>query len=185
MGPSQLVSTVNCIKEGGTTVFAAAIDKARTTLAANHDPEAQDVIIFATRRRGELRSAPVAERLRSLLEQHLALSDESVRLRRSRRLIRRPRQGLGLWNRIRHPGRRVLGLEVHRHRRRRRLVRHEGRDPVRLPESPAITANVAVKAIASDDTKFFSSPNPGSLTTLFKSIAAELTEGRLLDDDAT
>ena len=45
---SQLVSTINCIKAGGTTVFAAAIDKARTTLAANHDPEAQDVIIFMT-----------------------------------------------------------------------------------------------------------------------------------------
>ena len=45
---SPLVSTINCIKEGGTTVFAAAIDKARTTLAANHDPEAQDVIIFMT-----------------------------------------------------------------------------------------------------------------------------------------
>jgi hypothetical protein len=53
------------------------------------------------------------------------------------------------------------------------------------PESPAITADIAVKAIASDDTKYYSSPNPGALTTLFTSIAAELTEGRLLDDDTT
>jgi hypothetical protein len=42
-----------------------------------------------------------------------------------------------------------------------------------------------VLGIASDPEKFFSSPDPGSLTTLFKNIAAELTEGRLLDDDAT
>ena len=47
-GSSQLVSTISCIKAGGTTVFAAAIDKARTELAARHDPEAQDVIIFMT-----------------------------------------------------------------------------------------------------------------------------------------
>ena len=73
------MSTVNCIKEGGTTVFAAAIDKARTTLAANHDPEAQDVIIFMTDGEANYGACAVAELVRSLLEQHLALSDESVR----------------------------------------------------------------------------------------------------------
>ena len=59
----------------------------------------------------------------------------------------------------------------------------------RCPEVPPITAAMAVQSMAYDplhpsNPRYFSSPNPGSLTTLFKSIAAELTEGRLLDDDA-
>ena len=37
-GSSQLVSTISCIKEGGTTVFAAAIDKARDTLPRTTTP---------------------------------------------------------------------------------------------------------------------------------------------------
>ena len=57
------------------------------------------------------------------------------------------------------------------------------------PESPAITADAALRAISYDPLnpstpRFYSSPDPGSLTALFKSVAAELTEGRLLDDDA-
>ena len=57
------------------------------------------------------------------------------------------------------------------------------------PESPAITADAALRGISYDPLdpthpRFYSSPDPGSLTSLFKSVAAELTEGRLLDDDA-
>ena len=36
------------MKAGGTTAYATAIDKAQAVLAANHDPNAQDAIIFFT-----------------------------------------------------------------------------------------------------------------------------------------
>ena len=36
---SALVSTINCIKAGGTTATATAVDVAHATLAANHDPK--------------------------------------------------------------------------------------------------------------------------------------------------
>ena len=45
---SRLVSTVTCLKAQGTTATAPGIDKAQQVLAANHDPEAQDAIIFLT-----------------------------------------------------------------------------------------------------------------------------------------
>jgi Flp pilus assembly protein TadG len=184
-GASQLVSTVNCIKEGGTTVFAAAIDKARTTLAANHDPEAQDVIIFMTD--GEANygacQSPNASGVCSNntspyrtnpCGQAVASADQAA--------------AAGVWVfgiAYDTPGAGCLGWKSTGTGVGGASCATKVGIQFVCPESPAITANVAVKAIASDDTKFFSSPNPGSLTTLFKSIAAELTEGRLLDDDAT
>jgi hypothetical protein len=182
---SPLVSTINCIKAGGTTVFAAAIDKARTTLAANHDPEAQDVIIFMTD--GEANygaclnpngsgvcSNNTSPYRTNPCGQAVSSADQAA--------------AAGVWVfgiAYDTPGAGCLGWKSTGTGLGGASCATKAGIQFVCPESPAITANVAVKAIASDDTKFYSSPNPGALTTLFKSIAAELTEGRLLDDDAT
>ena len=129
---SPLVSTIDCIKAGGTTVFAAAIDKARQVLAANHDPEAQDVMIFMTDGEANYGAVPVPERFRRLLEQHLGLPDEPVQAGRD---LGRPGHGagrLGLRHRLRHAERGLPGLEGHRHQLERRHVCTEERLPVRV-----------------------------------------------------
>jgi hypothetical protein len=43
---STLVSDIDCLKAGGTTAYATAIDQAQSVLAANHSSTAQDAIIF-------------------------------------------------------------------------------------------------------------------------------------------
>ncbi len=45
---SNLVQTVDCIKTGGSTAYATAIDKAQALLNAQGRSDAQDVIIFFT-----------------------------------------------------------------------------------------------------------------------------------------
>ena len=179
------MSTVNCIKAGGTTVFAAAIDKARTTLAANHDPEAQDVIIFMTD--GEANYGACATPNASGV---CSNNTSPYRTNPCGQAVTSADQAAaaGVWVfgiAYDTPGAGCLGWKATGTGIGGATCAQKNGNQFVCPESPAITANVAVKAIASDDTKFYSSPNPGSLTTLFKSIAAELTEGRLLDDDAT
>ena len=136
-------------------------------------------------RRGELRSVRVPERAPGSARTTPRPIGRIRAVRRSRRPTRPPRQASGSSESPTTP--RVQGVWAGRPPAPASGVptcaQKNGNQFV-CPESPAITANVAVKAIASDDTKYYSSPNPGSLTTLFQSIAAELTEGRLLDDDA-
>ena len=181
---SALVSTINCIKEGGTTVFAAAIDKARTTLAANHDPEAQDVMIFMTD--GEANYGACASPNGSGV---CSNNTSPYRTRPCGQAVASADQAAaaGVWVfgiAYDTPGAGCLGWKSTGTGVGGASCATKNGIQFVCPESPAITANVAVKGIASDDTKFFSQPNPSSLTTLFKSIAAELTEGRLIDDDA-
>jgi Flp pilus assembly protein TadG len=183
---SQLVSTVNCIKAGGTTVFAAAIDKARTTLAANHDPEAQDVIIFMTD--GEANYGACASP--NVTTGVCSNNTSPYRTNPCGQAVTSADQAAaaGVWVfgiAYDTPGAGCLGWKSTGTGIGGATCAQKNGNQFVCPESPAITANVAVKAIASDDTKYYSSPNPGSLTTLFQSIAAELTEGRLLDDDTT
>ena len=52
-------------------------------------------------------------------------------------------------------------------------------------ESPAITAYSTLQQMASDSTKFYYSPNPGSLTTIFQNISEDIGAPRLIDDSYT
>ena len=104
-----------------------------TTLAANHDPEAQDVIIFMTD--GEANYGACASPNGSGVCSNNTSPYRTNPCGQAVTSARPGRRGgrLGLRNRLRHSGCRVLGLEVHRHRHRRCLVRHRRRQPVRLP----------------------------------------------------
>jgi Flp pilus assembly protein TadG len=186
---SSLVSTINCVQAGGTTVFAAAIDKARTTLAANHDPEAQDVMIFMTD--GEANygactvganqvctnnTGPTSAYRTNPCKQGVTSADLAADSAHKVWIF-----GIAYDT----PSAGCLGWKATGTGLNGASCNQKNGFQFVCAEVPAITANTAVKAIASDDGKFYSQPNPSSLTTLFKSIAAELTEGRLYDDDAT
>jgi Flp pilus assembly protein TadG len=183
---SPLVGTIDCIKAGGTTVFAAAIDKARDTLAANRDPEAQDVIIFMTD--GEANYGACVSPVAGVCSNNTS----TYRTNPCKQAVTSARAATdaNVWVfgiAYDTPGAGCLGWKA------------TGTSPVCntkagfqfvCAEVPAITAATAVKGIAYDPkltpdpyARFYSQPNPSSLTTLFKSIAAELTEGRLWDDD--
>ena len=187
---SPLVSTISCIQAGGTTVFAAAIDKARDTLAANHDPEAQDVIIFMTD--GEANYGACATPVSGVCSNNTS----PYRTNPCGQAVTSARQAssAGVWVfgiAYDTPGAGCLGW-----RSGTCIINgvttsgnQTNGNQFKCPEVPGITADAALKAISYDPLnpstpRFYSSPNPGSLTALFKSVAAELTEGRLLDDDA-
>jgi hypothetical protein len=54
----------------------------------------------------------------------------------------------------------------------------------RAPEVPAITADSALRQIASSPGNYYQKPTPGQLNTIFTSIASDILQGtsRLVDD---
>ena len=185
---SQLVSTISCIKAGGTTVFAAAIDKARSTLAANHDPEAQDVLIFMTD--GEANYGACASPVNGVCSNNTS----QYRTNPCHQAVNSARAATdaGVWVfgiAYDTPGAGCLGWKATGTTSGGTSCATKAGIQFVCAEVPAITAATAVRGIAYDPKlpdpygRFYSQPDPSSLTTLFKSIAAELTEGRLWDDD--
>src|SRR5579884_947673 len=182
---SALVSTVNCIKAQGTTATAPAIDKAQATLAANHVAGTQDVIIFLTD--GEANYGPclnpdgkgVCSNNTSLYRSepcHQAVSSARAAASTGTWVygIAYDTQNVQCW------GWRATGTGTDG----KSCNKTDGYQ-FRCAEGPSITANATVQGIASDPTKFFDQPNPGDLTTVFKTIASDLAGPRLVDDNYT
>ncbi len=179
---SALVSKVNCIQAGGTTMTAAAIDKARQTLAANHDPEAQDVIIFFTD--GEANYGACASPVNGVCSNNS--SPYRTNPCRQAATSAQAATAAGVWvygiaydaATVQCWGWKATGTDANGN-----TCAKKNGFQFRCAEVPAITAFSTVQQIASDPEKFFNQPNPGDLTAIFKRIAMDLTEGRLLDDD--
>ncbi len=181
---SLLVSTVGCIRANGTTATSQAIDKAQQTLAANHDPEAQDVIIFFTDGEANYGACTIAS------TQVCTNNTSPTRTRPCQSAVNAADNAAltGTW---------VYGIAYDTATTSCWGWRATGSDSngnpcaklngyqFRCAEQPAITATAMVAGVASDPTRFFNQPNPGDLTAIFKRIATDLTGARLLDDDAT
>jgi len=180
---SALVSTVSCLKAGGTTVFTSAIDKARATLAANHDPEAQDVLIFFTDGEANYGACTDANN-NGVCENNSTSPFHRANPCRSAVTSADAATGDGVWVygiAYDTPGTGCLGWN-----NSSTSCNKQRGIQFTCAEVPAITANTAVSRIASDpDRMFFSSPNPGDLTAIFTRIALDLTGARLIPDDAT
>ena len=183
-GSSALVSTVNCIQANGTTATSAAIDKAQQTLAASHDSEAQDVIIFFTDGEANYGACTIAS------TQVCTNNTSITRTRPCQSAVNSAdaAAAAGTW---------VYGIAYDTASTScwgwkstgtgtdgQSCAKQNGYQ-FRCAEQPAITATSMVQGVASDPTRFFNQPNPGDLTAIFKRIATDLTGARLLDDDAT
>ncbi len=180
---SALVSTVNCIKANGTTATAPAIDKARTTLAASHDPQAQDVIIFFTD--GEANYGPCTDNNGDQICENNTSSYRATPCRQAASSAAAA-TAAGVWvygiaydtGSVSCWGWRSTGTGTDG----ASCAKKNGYQ-FRCAEQPGITAYSTVQQIASDSTKFYVQPNPGDLTTIFTRIAADLTGTRLVDDN--
>jgi hypothetical protein len=181
---SSLVSTVNCLRAQGTTATAPGIDKAQQILVANHDPAAQDVIIFLTD--GEANYGPCTD----------ANHDQICENNSSPYRARPCHQAASSGQAATAAGTIVYGIaydtgSVQCWGWRSSGTGTDGKScnkkngfQFRCSEQPAITADQMVRQIASDPSKFFSQPNPGDLTQVFKSIAVDLLGPTLIDNDA-
>jgi hypothetical protein len=182
---SALVSTVNCIRANGTTATAAAIDRARTTLAANNDPNAQDVIIFFTD--GEANYGACTDSNGDQICENNNSSYRSTPCRQAASSAQAA-TAAGVWvygiaydtSSVSCWGWRATGTGTDG-----ATCNKRNGYQFRCAEQPSITAYSTVQQIASDSTKFYYQPNPGDLTTIFQRIAADLTGTRLVDDDYT
>ncbi len=188
---STLVSDVNCMKAGGTTAYATAIDKAQAVLAANHSSDAQDAIIFFTD--GEATYGPCVD-----TSPNDGICDNNSSNYRSRPCYQAQQsaaaaKSAGTWiytvlydttSTAQCWAWKSTGTGT-------KLSGGSGSCNVLegiqflsgCYESPAQTAYGTVQAMASDSSKFYFSPNPASLTTIFQDIADDLGGSRLIDEN--
>jgi hypothetical protein len=189
---SALVSDINCLKGGGTTAYATAIDKAQAVLAANHDPKAQDAIIFFTD--GEADYGPCVD------SNNDGTCDNNSSTYRSRPCYQATQSaaaaktaGTWLYTVLYDTDTTTPCTAWKSSGTGTKLGGGSGSCNVTkgiqflvgCNESPSMTAYGTVQQMASDSTKFFYSPNPGSLTTIFQDVADDLSGTRLIDDNYT
>ncbi len=192
-GSSTLVSDISCMKSGGTTAYATAIDKAQAILAANHDPKAQDAIIFFTD--GQATYGPCVD-----TSPNDGICDNNASTYRSRPCY----QGTQSAAAAKSAGTWVYTVLYDTNTTDQCWAWKASGTGTKLGggsgscnvaegiqflsgcyESPAMTAYGTVQAMATDSSKFFYSPNPASLTTIFQDIADDLGGSRIIDDNYT
>jgi hypothetical protein len=189
---SPLVSAVNCMKDGGTTAYATAIDKAQAVLSANHDSKTQDAIVFFTdgqatygpctdanndnkcdNNQSTYRSRPCYQATQSAAAAknagtwvYTVLYDTSTSSKCWAWSATGTGTALGGGSASCNVGKGIQFLDG-------------------CFESPTMTAYNTVQTMASDSGKFFYSPNPSSLTAIFQNIADDFGGARLVDDAYT
>ncbi len=175
---STLYKTVHCTRAGGSTAYATAIDQAQAVLSANHDPNAQDVIVFFTDGEANYGEWPKGNSSPYRTQPcHQAITSAAAA------------KNAGTW---------VYTIEYDSNAANvycegwKSSGSQGGRScnvgkGIQFPcnEVPAITARSTLQQMASDATKFYEEPNPGSLTTIFQDIAQDIGEARLVDDSYT
>jgi Flp pilus assembly protein TadG len=189
---STLVSDINCLKAGGTTAYATAIDQAQSVLAANHSSTAQDAIIFFTD--GEADYGPCVD------ANNDNVCDNNSSTYRSRPCYQAQQsaaaaKSAGTWIytvlydtssstpctawKSSGTGTKLGGGSGSCN------VTKGIQFLVGCNETPAQTAYGTVQTMATDSSKFYYSPNPSSLTTIFQDIADDLGGSRIVDENYT
>ncbi len=173
---SNLYQTYHCIKAGGSTAYATAIDQAQSVLTANHDPKAQDAIVFFTDGEANYGEWPKGNGSTYRTQPcHQAISSASAA------------KAAGTW---------VYTIEYDSNAANTNCEGYKSSGSqnggscntgkgIQFPcdEVPTITARSTLQQMATDPTKFYSEPTPGSLTTIFQDIAADLGGTMLVDDN--
>jgi putative Flp pilus-assembly TadE/G-like protein len=153
---SNLVSTINCVKGGGYTAYANAIEAAQAELDAHGRSDVQDVIIFFSD--GAANTGPSYYPASSpYRKQPCRQGVTSAGYSKSRGTIV---YSIG------------YDLDAQNGGANRCEVGFGG--PL---ESPAITAYQALQQIASGPDSFYNQPTPGQLKTIFTQIAADISRG--------
>jgi hypothetical protein len=149
-------------------------------LAANHDPKAQDVIIFLTD--GESNYGPCTD---TNGDQVFAVPVDTMSPGDRLGTSRESRRHLHVHNRLQHLGPRVQGWKSSGTGSDGQSCNKKNGYQFNCNEVPSITAVTEVASMASDSSQFFNEPSPSDLTTAFETIAEDLVGPRLVDDDYT
>jgi Flp pilus assembly protein TadG len=178
---SNLVSTVNCLKAGGITAYAKAIDKAQAELAATGRPDAQDVIIFFTD--GEANYGPwylgtSSNYLRKPCQQAITSANTA--------------KSAGTWvytiayatpSTFRCYGWKSSGSQGG-YSCNTSAANQFRCDEVTAPVY-AINTLKSMASVIDGQQKFYNQPAAADLTTIFERVAIDLSGVALIDDDST
>jgi Flp pilus assembly protein TadG len=155
---SNLISTLNCLQPSGTTAYADALESAQAELDKDGRANVQDVIVFLTD--GAANTGP-----------HFYASSSPYRTQPCH-------QGVTSAGTIKNKGTWVytIGYAI-------------GSDECQADrmagaESPAITPDQALAAIASKPQYYYVKPDTGQLNTIFNQVAVDINQGasRLVDN---
>jgi Flp pilus assembly protein TadG len=146
---SPLVSAVKCVKEGGSTAYATAIDAAKAELAAHGRAKVQPAIIFLTDGAANTGS-------------HLFGAADPIRTQPCHAGVSHAAtaKAAGIW--VYTIGYAIGGDQCQP-------------DGSNAAESPSITPAEALLAMATDASHYYSKPDTGQLNTVFSSIAADIS----------
>jgi hypothetical protein len=159
---SALVSTINCVKGGGGTAYATALEKAQAELNLHGRPGVQDVIVFLTD--GAANYGPSYYAAGSAYRKqpcHQGINSAAT-IKSSGTII----YSIGYDLNASAPG-----------------TNRCAQSPNAADESPFITAYDAVRLIATNDQAFFNKPNAGQLNTIYTQIAGDISGTRLIDNN--
>lgn len=165
---SNLVSTINCIKADGWTAYATALEKAQEELQAHGRADAQKVIVFLSD--GAANTGPA----------YLGSSSPYV--------TQPCHQGITSAQSIAGSGTMVftIGYDLGHDTCKAEDLNHKvGSVYVRTPEQPSITAEEAMRGMASSSGNFYNQPSAGQLNTIYTAVAGDILHGtsKLVDDD--
>jgi Flp pilus assembly protein TadG len=156
---SNLVQTLNCQNPGGVTHYSLAIQAAQSELATNGRPGVQKVIVFLTD--GAANTGP-----------HFFSSGNIERTRPCQ-------SGVNSAAAAKQAGTWVYTIGYSIGTDQCEQDRKSG-----ILESPAITPDQALAAMASTPANYYVRPDAGQLNTIFTQVAADISAGssRLVDD---
>ena len=162
---SQLVSTINCVRGGGVTAYALALEKAQAELDANGRSDVQDVIVFFSD--GAANYGPTYSPYTASSPYRAAPC----------------RQGVNSAAAIKSRGTLIfsIGYDLNAENGGANVCKNANGNN----ESPSISAYSALQQIASTgpDQYFYDQPTSGQLNTIYTKIAASITGARLIADE--
>ena len=159
---SALVSTINCVKGGGGTAYATALEKAQAELNLHGRSGVQDVIVFLTD--GAANYGPSYYSSTSPYRKqpcHQGVNSAAT-IKATGTIV----YTIGYDLNATAPGTNRCAVS-----------------PAAADESPTITAYDAVSQMASNSTTFFNKPSAGQLNTIYTSIASDISGTRLIDNN--
>jgi len=173
---SDIVQTTNCMKTGGITSYATALEKAQVTLDTQGRASAQDVIIFFTDGEANYgpwyygnsstyRTRPCAQAIASAQTIRTktwlyTIAYDTASSTRCKGYFNGSKSGTS--------------------------CKQGAATQFACDEQPVITAIWTLEQMASvidGQTKFYYQPTAGDLTAIFERVALDLTQVRLVDDD--
>jgi Putative Flp pilus-assembly TadE/G-like len=160
---SDIVKRINCVREGGITSYATAIDRAQAELATNGRADADKVIVFFSD--GAANYGPTS---------YSSTSDYR----------KRPcQQGVSSAGIAKSSGTRIfsVGYDLDALDGGANRCQASPSGTSWPDESPAITAYSALEQIASDPDAFYNEPLGSDLSSVFARIAVRVAGSRLID----